>query len=369
MKEMTIRERMLAVYNNKLPDKIPVGIYTRYIPRGTMERELRNMDLGIIDNCPIVSFSAPTWYSLPGFISEVKGAEIDVKHLWKNGEYFERVSYTTPVGTVYEEYRQAAGPGSKCISKHFISTIEDYKIVQYLVENTVYRKNEKALISKRNDLGEDGVVLGRIERSPYQKLLIELAGIEQFLVDLYTDPDPVEELLQVMDKKFDEAFEMIVESPVDIFWQPDNITSDITPPEMFKKYHVPFYQKHLKKIKKTGRPYIIHMDGHTRVLKDLINEVEFDAIESLSLPCIGGDYTYTEAREAFPGKVLLPNFPSNLSSHSEQEIIEFLKNLLIEVGKSTPFMLQISEDLPDNELIRVLHIICKFMKENGYTNK
>lgn len=369
MKEMTIRERMLAVYHNKLPDKIPVGIYTRFLSRGSVERELRNMDLGIIDNHPIVSFMAPTWYTLNGFLSEVKNTQIDVKHVWKNGEYLERVTYTTPVGTVYEESRQAAGPGSKCFDKHFISSIEDYKIVQYIVENTVFRSNAKAMEAKIKGLGDDGVVLGRLDRSPYQKLLIELAGIEQFLIDLYTDPDPVEELMQAMDHKFDESFEMASQTPVDVFWQPDNITTDLTPPDMFQKYHMPFYQKHLKKIKATGIPYIIHMDGHIKALQDLVNEVDFHAIESLSFPHIGGDYTFTEAKAAFPGKVLLPNFPSNLSSRSEGEIAEFLKGILDEAGKTTPFMLQISEDIADYDLTKVLRTICTVLNEYGYTNQ
>jgi hypothetical protein len=42
---MTIRERMLAVYRNEPSEQIPVGIYGRYLPRGSCERLARELGL------------------------------------------------------------------------------------------------------------------------------------------------------------------------------------------------------------------------------------------------------------------------------------------------------------------------------------
>lgn len=353
----TIKENMLAVYNNHLPEKTPVGIYSRYLSRGSVEREIRNMGMGIIDYYPVVSFLAPPWHVYPGFISEVRNVEFDIKYYWTNGKMIERRLYNTPVGTIYQDVTQGIGAGSEDVIKYYITDIEDYKVMQYIVDHTVFKRNESSLKSRIENLGQDGVVLGRVDRCPYQKLLIELAGAEQFLIDLHTDPEPVWELMEAMDKRMDEAFDMISDSSADVIWQPDNITSDMTPPNNFEKYCLPFYKKHSSQVKQAGKPYIIHMDGKIFALKDFINQAGFDGIESMSFPQIGGDLTYTQARDLFPGKVILPNFPSNLCKSGEEEITVFIDKLLQEVESGVPFMLQISEDIPEEQWQRVFPII------------
>lgn len=361
MRSMTIREKMLAVYRNEVPDKIPVAVYDRFLQRGSVERELRNLGLGIIQYYPVISFLGPPWHLYSGFISEIKGAEIDLKYYWENGRMVERRYFKTPIGEIYQDISVSIGVGSEAISKYYIKSPNDYRIMKYLVENTVFKRNENTLKMKIKNLGDDGIVLGRIDRSPYQKLLIEWAGAEQFLIDLYTDNEPVLELMNAMDRKMDEAILLIAESDVEVIWQPENITSDMTPPECYKKYCLPFYKKHIKKIKESGKQYYVHMDGKIKALTELINETEIDGIESFSLPIIGGDLTFAEAKNAFPDKVIIPNFPSNISHKSDIEIVQFLEELLQEVGSNVPFMLQISEDIPENELCRILFNICNYL--------
>jgi uroporphyrinogen-III decarboxylase len=366
MYSVTIHDRMLAVYRKQLTDQIPIGIYTRYLPRGSVEREVRNMGLGVIEYYPVVSMVAPPWHLYPGYLSEVKGAELSIKHAWENGNLIERRTYETPIGTLYQDIEHDhAGAGSEHIKKHYIATHEDYKIMQYLVENTVIRKNEDTIRRKMQDIGDDGILLGRVDRNPYQKCLIELAGPERFLIDLHTHPEPVLELMEAMSRKMDEVFELTVESAVEVIWQPDNITSDMTPPNAFKEYCLPFYQKHGKQVKQAGKPYVVHIDGRIKALKDLVNAAPFDIIESLSFPEIGGDLTLTQAREAFPDKVIIPNFPSNWCLKSDDEIEGLLENLLLEAGTQEPCMLQVSEDIPVDEWARVLPVLCKVMHRHS----
>jgi len=44
-------------------------------------------------------------------------------------------------------------------------------------------------------------VLGRLDRCPFQKLLIELAGPERFLLDLSDAPELVNGLIEAMDAR------------------------------------------------------------------------------------------------------------------------------------------------------------------------
>ena len=56
--------------------------------------------------------------------------------------------------------------------------------MKYIVENIELSSNEEIFRKRMEDLGEDGVVLGRLARTPYQKLMLELAGGETYLMDL-----------------------------------------------------------------------------------------------------------------------------------------------------------------------------------------
>lgn len=357
---MTIHDRILAVYNNQLPDRFPIGIYERYLPRGVSEREARNHGLGIIRYFPLVSMPGPPWHLYPGFLSEIKGTDISVDYAWDRETLVERRTYKTPVGEVSQEVSQdKAGIGSEHIRKYYIAEKDDYRVMKYIIDNTVIRSNEETIQSLMQDLGDDGIVLGRIDRNPYQKCLIELVGAEKFLVDLYTDPEPALELMESLDKKLDESFDMLLDSGVEAFWQPDNVTSDMTPPSQFETYCLPFYTKHSAQVKQTGKPYIVHMDGKIKALTDLINQSGFDAIESLSFPEIGGDFTLTEARKAFPDKVIIPNFPSNWCTRNSAELEQSLRELYSEAGTEKPFMLQISEDIPVDQWQRVIPLFAR----------
>jgi hypothetical protein len=359
MKPMTTRQRMIAVYRNEIPDRVPVGIYDRYLPRGTCERMARELGLGIIETYPLVSLLAPPWHLQPGFVSEVKGADLRVGYAWSDGRRVETRTYETPVGAVTQRTIPDPSYGSDWIQEFYVKRTKDYKILTYLVEHTVFRRQEDGLQGRIANLGEDGVVLGRIDRTPYQKALIELAGPERFLIDLQTDPGPVKELLDAIRRRQEEALDLALDSAVEVIWQPENLTSDMTPPAAFAQYHVPSYQGCSRRLREAGKRYAVHMDGRLRALQGLIARSPVDAVESFSLPCVGGDMTAAEARAAWPDKVLLPNFPASLCGRPDAKIEAFVEGLLDEMGAETPWMLQFSEDIPPGEWQRVLPLVCR----------
>jgi uroporphyrinogen-III decarboxylase len=358
---MTSRERILSVYRGEAVDGIPVVIYARYLPRGSVERELRSCGLGILDYVPPVTLLAPPWHTHAGYVSRVNGADLEIRWTWDNGVRVEIRTYRTPVGTVSQRTSVDPSYGSDWIGKHYIETLEDYKTVQYLVENTVFRDNRAAVETRRRDLGSDGVVLARLDRSPFQKLLIELAGPERFLLDLHTDPEPVVELLDCMARKTEETFQMVVDSAADAVWQPDNVTSELTPPRYFEKFCLPLYESRARLSRQAGKAYLVHMDGKLKALKALIARSSITGIESFSVPLAGGDLPLVEARSAWPGKLLLPNFPASLCYQPEEAIQGFLDGLLDDAGRGTPSLLQFSEDIPPSEWQRVVGLVCRYM--------
>jgi len=360
---MTIKERMMAVYRNQIPDRVPISIYARYLPRGHAERRVREMGAGILDYHPLTTLLAPPWHVHPGFLSEVRGAEFKIRFTWRDGRRIEERSFETPLGTLTQQIRQDPAYGSDWTDKFYITSREDYRIMQYLVENTVIQSNEEAYLSKQKDMGDDGVILGRVDRCPFQKLLIELAGPERFLVDLATDPEPALELLSAMEKKMDEVFELVCESNATAIWQPDNISCDMTPPKYFERFLLPYYIKHGEQLHDRGKVYVVHMDGRLKAIRELVARTPIDCIESYSFPEIGGDLSFAQARAAWPDKVITPNFPSSLATQSKERIVSFVRDFLEEIKPYKAVMLQVSEDLPPGTWSRVLSTLCECVEQ------
>lgn len=359
---MTLRERMLSVYRGQMPDRPAVGIYTRYLPRGGVERAARNLGLGVIAYMPLCTQMGPPWHMLPGFLSEVRDASLASHYRWENSHLVERRIYETQAGSVWAEIGQSVGAGSEHISSFYIKSIEDYATMKRLVENTVMSSNTALFEDTVRAIGSDGVVMGRMDRTPYQKLLLELAGAERFLTDLYDEPEPVEELMDALARRYREQVDRAMDSSAELIWIPDNVTVDMTPPAFYEKYLLELYRYCVTCAHQVGKTVVAHYDGKVAPLVPLIRQTGVDVIESVSQPSIGGDLTYAQWLENFPDKVILPNFPSNLCNASDAEIERCVSGYL-EAAQGRPFMLQISEDLADGTWDRVIPLVTEAMAQ------
>ena len=152
---------------------------------------------------------------------------------------------------------------------------------------------------------------------------------------------------------------MAAESDVEVFWQPDNISADMTPPAAFARYCQPFYDERAHAV---AQPYVVHMDGRLKPIQAAVAASALDVVESFSLPQVGNDLTLAEAWAAWPDKVILPNFPAPLCRESSAGITSFVEALLTQVGAARPFMLQFSEDIPTAEWSRVVPLVSELFQ-------
>ena len=362
---MTHYDRIMSVYRRKNNDSIPWAAYGGFLlPSGENERRLRNSGCGWIQWTPVCSWLAPGMSHMTGwmFESEIRNVETSLRFAWDaDGRAILR-TYTTPVGTIHEELRQEPGYHSLWVKKFFIESREDYRVMQYIVENTVFRPNYEAFIEARDNLGTDGLQLAVVDRSPFQKTLIELCGTERLYFDFLDMPDVVEDLLEALALKQDEAYRIVAESPAEVVWMVDNVTGDITEPRMFEKYSVPFYNKQARLLHDAGKLLAIHFDGHMRPLKDLIARVDVDVVESFTLPEMGGDLPIKEAYAAWPDKAVVANIPACFCHLDREGILNWLEAFFAELP-SRNFMFELSENFPPAELRRVLPVFAEFMSQ------
>lgn len=358
---MTIRERMLAVYRGQQPDQTPAGIYTRYLVRGEIEHQARAAGMGIIDYLPPVTLASPPWHVLDGFLSPTKSGTFSVRYQWDQGRRQEIRSVETPDGTLSALIEQdAGGVGSELIRKHYITNPEDYALAAKIVRKTVFQDNAALFHARKQHLGESGVLLGRLDRSPFQKCLLELCAQETFLLDVLDETDETLALLEVLETRLLEAAERAIASEADVLWLPDNLTADMVSPSLFAQWHLPYYQKLSAWARQADKPLLLHCDGKLRALVPNLQASGVSAIESMSLPEMAGDMTVQEARAAFPGMRILPNFPANRAFDSPESIDQWVAQQKASLD-CAPWMLQISEDIPATESDKVILTVAHAM--------
>ena len=363
---MTIKESMLAVYRKENKGKIPFAAYEFLFPRGKVERQLRHGGCGVISWCPVSSLLSPAPVLATGdfwvYESEVKDVEMSIKAIQEDNQRVFVRTYKTPLGSVFDKIREDPSYHSPWVKKFLINDPGDYEIVKFIVENTVYHENYDAFVQAQETMGDDGVILGLVDRSPWQQLLIELAGTERLSMDLYDNRSLVEDLLSSIEKKLDEAYRMAANSPAEVIWAPENITGDITSPKIFQKYVLPFWNKQAKTLHRNNKIFAVHLDGKLRCLSDLIRKSNIDVVESFTLPEGGGDVPIEKASIAWVNKSLVANLPASLCFKEEEVIREYVRKLLSDVSPRKDFMLEISENLPHPHWQKCLPVVGDVMQ-------
>lgn len=340
---MTIRKKIVSVFRRTNTDGIPFGAYDFLLPRGYTERRIREK------GCGIFHFEKP-------YLAEMKGVEVFVKEGVENGRPFVVRRFLTSVGSVEERVLVESEYGSQRTKEFLIKIPKDYETIQYIVEKTVYHINYDLLQRAERDLGEDGVVLANVDRTPFQKLLLEWVGPERLFVDLFEIPEKVEELLCLMMMRAEEVYRIAANSPADIVHTWDNITEDFVTPRLFEKYCLSFYQKVGTFLHEKGKIFVVHMDGKLQNIKELIAQTPVDVIESFSLPGTGGNLSIEEAQKVWPDKAIIANLPAWLCFQTREFIEEYLEELIQHVDRKR-FMLCVSEDLPRDRWQETLDIV------------
>lgn len=348
---LTPRERIMCVLQRKIPDRIPFGAYSFLLPRGSVERKLREK------GCGIVHFEKV-------YATEIKNVEICVKEKWEDNEKITIRIYRTPLGDLYEKIKIDPGYHSQWIKEFMIKKLSDYRIAKYIVENTVYHKNYDFFVEVEKNIGEDGILIANMDRTPLQKTLIELTGTERLCIDLYERPDIVEDFFNSLQKKQDEIYKIAADSPARIVHNWDNLTEDITEPRLFQKYCLPLYNRYARMLHEKDKIYVVHMDGKLNHLKELIKKTEIDVIESFTLPSAGGNLPIEKAKGIWKDKSIIANLPAFLCYKDENFIRKFIQDLLVKVPKER-FMIDVSEDLPQEFWRKTLLIVADAMQMYG----
>jgi hypothetical protein len=345
---MNVKERIMAALRHEEPDVVPVTVYTLLLPRGKIERELRNMGLGLVEfGLPVYGIESRKKKVKMQTTEELASFSPDDRmiSLAKQKHPIQR-TYSTPVGSVSEKYKW----GYTLVEWPFewaIKDLQDYETVKYIIDDVEYFANYDDFTDAIAVMGQDGIVLTQPAKSPLQCMIYELMGYKRFAVDYRMHREEFDELYRLLYKKQLEMYRIIADSPAEVVLLGDNITGVVTNPVLFEKYCMPFYDDVADILHKKGKIVMNHFDGKLMCLRDLIARTKIDVIEAFTPPPIG-DLPIEEARATWAGKVLWANFPATVYLETglvgvEQETMRMLRS----AAPGDSFLLGITEDIGD----------------------
>lgn len=348
---MNANERALSTYLRKPADRIPWMDLGGCFPRGSIEREARNMGLGILES------AWPYDIEMPHVKSEQK----------LNGAIMER-TYHTPKRSVKVKWNVKFGISGigmvgefypivwrinvplPWIIEHPIKTLDDYEAVRFMIEDAVYVPNYKSLLDLEQRLGSDGLVMARIERSPIQKMFIQLMGTQRFCIDLYRHQKEIDGLYQTILEKDREAWRIAADSPAKVIWLSDNIDGVVISPRIFEKYHLPCYNELARLMHRKGKIVSVHMDGRLKSLAPLIARMEIDAIDAFTPPPMG-DLSVAEAKSVWGDKfTIFMNFPLSVYLQGEEATKKYTLELIRGIAPGYGWIIGLTEDVSYNLL-------------------
>jgi len=325
------KDRVLAALRGEPVDKIPFTIYDILMPKGELWETLRKMGL-----TPITSISV--FYE--------KLLNVKVKRVIE-GDYV-YTFYETPIGSVYAKHKINLKPGSgdSWIVEYPIKKPDDYEVVNYIFRNTdITPLREEDVLRQVERFKDDRVFWTWVDRTPMQKILIELAGYRRLAIDLHRNRELLDELYDTLIGRTKVICEIASESPIELIWCGDNVNGIVLGPRIFEKYHLPVYRYMSKLFEKNGKTLIVHMDGKLNCLKHLIPNSGIKVMEAFTPPPMG-DLPPGEARRLWgEGVKIWINFPESILLNEESYIKQYTLNLLKEISFERGFLIGITEDI------------------------
>lgn len=332
MRAMTMRERMLAVVQGRPHDRVPFVQYSGIAPADEVWAAVGRGRVGLLQWCSVHRVETPH--------CRFEHADFE-----REGARFRRTTLHTPAGALWEERQFEPAYGSSSVRRHFVQEPRDYDVLMAYLRDGVVLDAYDAYREVAAKLGDDGLPLVAVERTPYQQLWVQWAGLQNLSVHLAECPDKVEETMGLLRERARRIFEIARRSPAPFVDFPDNITAPAIGPERFRHYCAPLYRELADMLAERGAIVFVHMDGSLRPLWDAIGSCGVRGIDSLSPPP-DNDTSVADARRMWPGMRLWVNFPSSCHLRGYAGARAVAERLLEEDGSSGLLQIQVSENVP-----------------------
>jgi len=348
---MTLRERLMTVFHGGKADRVPLTIYDWILEAAWGQgNPFEGEGLTLI--------------GVAG-VSEDKCDDtvtIDRKEVGSGRDRQIITTIRTPVGEVTERAGFDPSFDSRWIREHFIKSVDDYRVMQYVYDHTTAEPKYEEFAAADKKMGQRGIIVGGIHPIPVMWFMVEIMGTETWCEGIMLHVDEFDALHESLTRIYKKRLEIAADSPAEVIWYADNVTGDLVSPKMFNKYCKPIYDYGCEILKQAGKLTFAHYDGNNLSLKECIASVDIDIIEAFTPPPMC-DMTIAEARAAWPDKVLSINFPGTLFGESSEVIEKYACEYMEQGGNEGKFVIGCTEEFDFARFEHTFSAIARAMEQ------
>jgi hypothetical protein len=284
-----------------------------------------------------------------------------------NGNFKQKI-YETPVGNLNFMYRLSDKGNTWFLTEHGVKNEEDFKILQYLKEDTILIANYTRYEEESNKYREDALLVPILcpeSKSAFQAMLEYWVGTEELIYALADFPETVIATLGTMRSVSEKAAEISSQSSAEAFltWE-DTSTTNLSP-QYYEKYILPEINSWCDILHKNNKLYVQHACGHLKDLMTLIAKSKIDCIESISPPPTGNIELW-EAREQLPENIALIGGiePTVFLNYNMSDLEKYVTRL-IEKMKHSKFVIANSDSCPPGVELEKFKLVSEIIKSRG----
>ena len=364
---MTLRERALSILAGRQPDAVPWFGDLDYFATSLIKRGLKPTDFKASSAYIDWHRDLGIGYYLQGywpFHSIIENCQVKE---WTEGESrYKQVE--TPHGTLRECWQWLPASFAEAPQEHLVKSAADLPAYRHMIDNTRYEPDYDFAHTRLRQVGDAGVVLCYLPKSPLMQLVALDAGL-MTVVELFSDAtDEFEQVLDSLRKSHDMAAQIALESPAEVLMIPENLSSECIGPKWYDAYMRDYEATWAERIAQAGKYSCIHLDGSLKGLLRQVCSIGLTFIEALT-PCPVGDLAVEDWAGWIGGSktVLWGGLPGSYFTDkvSDAEFDRHVKSVL-QVMRSEPrYVLGVADQVPPDGLERRLRRVSELIAEHG----
>lgn len=364
---MNQRERVLAILNGQKPDRVPWFGDLDYWATALIGRGQKPLDFKQSDAYLDWHRDLGVGFYLQGYFPFRASTEACRVQDWNDGN-LRRRRIETPCGTLNETWTWLPDSFAEAPTEHLIKSATDLRAYRYFHEDIRYEPDYDFAMRRREQVGDLGVVLCYLPKSPLMQLVALDAGVTT-VFEMYSDaPEEFRATMEVLRRSHDVAAGVAVASPAEVLMIPENLSSECVGRTFYEMFMRDYEETWATRIREAGKHSCIHLDG---TMKGLLREVcstSLTFIEALT-PAPAGDLEIEKWAEwaGDSRTVLWGGIPGVFFTElvSDQDFDAHVHRVL-EVMRSEPrYVLGVADQVPPGGLERRVRRVRELVEEYG----
>ncbi len=347
---MTPGERVLAVYEGRVPDQVPLilDLSHWYKKNYNIPFDLSGLS-GVEEDLVALhkELGAVSYVEMGSFYDLfVPDDDVEIKSWTEDGVFYTRL--TTPLGELHEERVFEKSSYSYNIRKHLLDSVDDFDIVMYVMDRIKCMPRWDKYRAWQDALGDFGFIYCNLPYSGSGYLISRNFGVEKTIYACMDFPQKVKKLVDTVNNCNLSILDSIINGPFNVCIISDNYDSTVQSPVFFEEYVRNYYTEVAARLHKNGKYLAVHIDGEMRGSLRNMASCGVDCADALT-PAPMFSMTPVQMREeAGSGLIMSGGIPATAfgNTGSDEEFDESVKAWLDTRKLSSRLLMAAGDQVP-----------------------